>query len=208
MSTVVLLADTYLIRNGLVSVIEKNRNFEAVVSTDNAAQFEKELDRAQPDIAIIEHDGFLSADNKTVAKWMGQSKLTKFLVVTALLEKPVIQNLLKSGVQSILTKHCEEPEILSALTHLKSGKKFLCGKILEVVIHAEVESNQVPTGTLTKREVEIVQLIAAGKSSHQIADELFLSVHTINSHRKNILKKLNLKSPTQLIVYAFEHKIA
>jgi DNA-binding NarL/FixJ family response regulator len=72
--------------------------------------------------------------------------------------------------------------------------------------HEEVGQNCEPTD-LSKREFEVLELIAKGFRTADIAEKLFVSIHTINSHRKNILKKLKLKSPAQLIVYAIESKL-
>jgi DNA-binding NarL/FixJ family response regulator len=82
------------------------------------------------------------------------------------------------------------------------GRKFYCNNVLDIITRQTPNvNNEQLRLKLTRREYEILKLIARGYTSTQIAEKLVLSVHTINSHRKNILKKLNLKSPTQLVAY-------
>ncbi len=115
----------------------------------------------------------------------------------------LIRTMLDLSVPGILTTHCSRQEIESALYMVAEGKRFYCNTVMENMMN--------PSGTiekaskLTNRELDVLRLIAKGKSTSAIAEALSLSTHTINSHRKNILRKLNLKSPTELIIYAIEH---
>ena len=133
---------------------------------------------------------------------------SKVLIVTNEVEKGHIQNLLSFGVKGIVTKRCSQTEIIHAIESVAKSNRFFCNSILEIVMapHEEVPTYCEPAD-LSKRELEVLELIAKGYRTVDIAEKLFVSVHTINSHRKNILKKLNLKSPAQLIVYALESKL-
>ena len=109
------------------------------------------------------------------------------------------------GVKCILTKGCSKQEILNAIHSISMGNRFYCNRILDqVMTRPETDEVTCEPADLSPREFEVLQLITKGNRTTDIADKLNISVHTINSHRKNILRKLNLKSPTELIVYAME----
>jgi len=84
------------------------------------------------------------------------------------------------------------------------GNRFFCNNILDLVVENPDNEEDCEPTNLSPREYEVLEWITKGKTTAQIAEELHLSVHTINSHRKNILRKLNMRSPAELIVYAIE----
>lgn len=125
------------------------------------------------------------------------------LLVVDLSNKILIQQLKEMGIRGILTTHCEAQEIKSALESIRLGKRFYCGDILDVLMQPKVSEKQTKNDEqLSARELEVLEWIVKGLTTNQIADQLNVSTHTINSHRKNMLKKLGLTSPVELIVYA------
>ena len=93
-----------------------------------------------------------------------------------------------------------------AVYSVARGEKFFCHKILNIIMekHFSPEPVEVVPGILTIRETEILKYLASGYSTQKVADELYLSPHTVHTHRKSIIKKLNIKSPTQFVVYALD----
>ena len=161
----------------------------------------------QPDVLILGYPRGQLDMNETLTEVITM-QASKVLIVTDKVEKAHIQKLLGFGVKGIVTKRCSQTEIIHAIESVARSNRFFCNSILEIVMtpREEVLVNYEPTD-LSKRELEVLELIAKGFRTVDIAEKLFLSIHTINSHRKNILKKLNLKSPAQLIVYALESKL-
>ena len=133
-------------------------------------------------------------------------KQTKACVISisSELSRPFILTTLQNGINACITKDCSEEEILEAVESATKGEKFFCNKVLDSLIDKkDFDLNCDPT-ILTKREIEIVQLVCDGFTTAQIADDLSLSKHTINTHRKNIMGKLHFKTPAELIRYAIE----
>lgn len=125
------------------------------------------------------------------------------LLVVDLDDHTLIQELKEMGIRGILTTHCDAQEIKTALESIRLGKRFYCGDILDVLIKPKAqEKNQKADDILSIREIEVLEWVVKGLTTQQIAEELNVSSHTINSHRKNMLKKLGLTSPVELIVYA------
>jgi len=204
----VLISDfQFLTREGLIKLMEGTQHFDLIGVLENREQWMEQVTQAQPDVLILDYPERQSDMNATLTDFI-KLQASNILVVTNEVEKGHIQNLLSLGVKGIVTKSCSQTEIIHAIESVAKSNRFFCNSILEIVMapHEEVGQNCEPTD-LSKREFEVLELIAKGFRTADIAEKLFVSIHTINSHRKNILKKLKLKSPAQLIVYAIESKL-
>lgn len=125
------------------------------------------------------------------------------LLVVDLDDHDLIDQLKEMGIRGILTTHCDAEEIKTALESIRLGKRFYCGDILDVLAQPKDEEKNIKSyEVLSTREIEVLEWVVKGLTTSQIADQLNVSTHTINSHRKNMLKKLELTSPVELIVYA------
>ncbi|MBK6264433.1 response regulator transcription factor [Marivirga sp. S37H4] len=104
----------------------------------------------------------------------------------------------------MICKDCKEYEFTHALIAARESGKYLCSELLSYIFQNHSNSNTVQEElqSLSDRELEVLKLIGEGQSSQQIADQLFISKHTVNSHRKRIMQKLSLSKPTQLIQVA------
>ena len=204
----VLISDfQFLTREGLIKLTESTQHFDLVGVLEDLEQSMEELTQLQPDVLILGYSHHQLDMNAAFTELI-RMQSSNILIVTNEVEKKHIQNLLSFGVKGIVTKRCSQTEIIHAIESVAKSNRFFCNSILEIVMepHEEVLANHELTG-LSKRELEVLELIAKGYRTADIAEKLFVSIHTINSHRKNILKKLNLKSPAQLIVYALESKL-
>lgn len=203
MATRVLLADfQFLTRKAIASLIEAIPGFDLVKQMDDPLLLQKMVDDIHPDLVVVDLYG---KEQELIAQ-IEQLKSNldiSFLVISNGQNRESIQRLLGVGVKGILTKNCSEEEITNGLIAVGRGSRFFCNTILDLVVQGEKEEDCEPTN-LSPREFEVLEWITRGKTTAQIAEELHLSVHTINSHRKNILRKLNLNSPAELIVYALE----
>ena len=204
---VFILDFQFLTREGLIKLTKSTQNFDLVGVLEDEKQCMDQVTQLQPDVLILGYPEHQLDINETLIEVI-KMQASKVLIVTNEVEKGHIQNLLSFGVKGIITKRCSQTEIIHAIESVAKSNRFFCNSILEIVMapQEEVSTYGEPTD-LSKRELEVLELIAKGYRTVDIAEKLFVSVHTINSHRKNILKKLNLKSPAQLIVYALESKL-
>lgn len=202
--TSVLLADfQYLTRQGIASLIKAMPGFELIKMIDSSEKLIKEATEVAPNLIVID----ISDKDKELIPQLKILKGTlesSFLVISNSQTKDSIQQLLSMGIKGILTKNCSEEEIVSGLRAVSQGNRFFCNNILELVVENPEGNESCEPTNLTPREFEVLELITKGMTTAVIAENLCVSVHTINSHRKNILKKLHLKSPAELIVYALE----
>lgn len=202
----VLISDfQYLTREGLIHLIEKSSDFSLLGVVEGPNELLQEVLQKHPDVLLLDYQ---SQDPVLLSllKQIIQSQATNILIITNDHDKQHVQTLLDLGIKGIVTKGCSKMEIVNAIHSVSMNNRFYCNRILDIVMNKQsepTEENCEPTD-LSPREYEVLQLITKGFKTMDIADKLNVSVHTINSHRKNILKKLGLKSPTELIVYAME----
>ncbi len=203
MKTSVLIVDPqFLTRNGLFHLLDNVDQLEIEMTEELC----EDIDYAQFDVIIADYlKPYTGLVKKDFSKMLLREYGNKVLIISADYNKRRIKEVISAGASGYLTKDCIPDEILSAVEMISKGNRFYCNKVLEMLTHVEGnDPNDCAPANLSEREIEILKLIANGSSSLKIADQLHISVHTVNSHRKNILKKLKLKSPTQLVAYAHE----
>lgn len=201
----VVLSDfQYLTREGLVRLFESDPAFELMEVVEHSDDLRHAIVKHQPDIIILDYEAKKEQLNMLLEEIIA-NEFPQVLVITNHDNKPHIRHLLDMGIRGVVTKGCSKMEIVNAIQSIAIGNRFYCNRILDQVItQPDAEEVTCEPADLSPREFEVLKLIIKGQKTVEIADNLSLSVHTINSHRKNILKKLNLKSPAELIVYAVE----
>ncbi|MCL5028514.1 MAG: response regulator transcription factor [Bacteroidetes bacterium] len=206
MTSVVIAGSIYLAREGFKTILGNNESFSLIGEITNKSEFRTTLISLKPDILVVDNDSKDFIEANELSELNKLSAETKILVISDFLKKENVQKLLNGGVLGYLTKECERNEILAALESIVRGEKFVCNKILDVILEKKRDEINLESD-LTDREVEIIRLIAERYSNREIAEKLFISIHTVYTHRKNIMKKLNLKSPVELILYAIDKGI-
>ncbi len=207
-----VIADAqYLARAGFKQLFSEVEQVDIVGEAATAAQLDTVIDLQNPDLVVYDYyntNQFSLEDLRRIRK---EKPNLQFLVVTSDTDKGNIFQILETGVNSILTKHCSRDEIINAVHATARKEKFFCNTVLDIILEKQLgkeekEPNCAPT-SLTNREVEIVTLVAQGISTRDMADQLCLSTHTIYTHRKNIMKKLGINSVSELVLYAINSGI-
>lgn len=203
----IIIADPqYLTRVGFMQLFSERAQLRVIGEAHDGEDLRNQVALHAPDVVVIDlHKGDIF-DIEDIRAARAISKGTRILLVTDDDRKPIIFQALESGVSSILTKNCSQEEILSAVVATARDEKFFCNKILDILLEkhlpkSEEEESCAPS-SLSAREVEIVGLIAQGIVTRDIADRLCLSPHTVYTHRKNIMKKLQISSVSELVLYA------
>lgn len=190
----------FITGQGIQRLADDSKLFARTHSIEEGQDLIGEIRSLRPDFLILD---YLWSDQLSIGTFRKIKKEfpgLKTLIISDDNDKARVQSVIQAGIRGFLTKSCSKREILEAIDTISDGGKFFCGKIVDIITTGEDFSYS----ELSDREMEIVKLIAKGKPSAEIARHLIISVHTVNSHRKNILKKLGLKSPTELIIYAAE----
>lgn len=207
--TVLIADEHYLVRVGLRHLLGSQPQIEILGEAKNQEELFGLLEALQPQVVLLDYKQPGCFDHTTIQQIKHKFPQTNIMVISADNEKESIFQVLEYGVNSFLTKTCEDQEITDAVTACARNEKFFCTKILDYVLErtfSRTEENCAPM-PLSPREVEIVRLVAKGLIAKEIAGELHLSTHTVYTHRKNIMRKLKISSSPELVLYAVQNGI-
>ncbi|MEM0993802.1 MAG: response regulator transcription factor [Bacteroidota bacterium] len=205
----VLVADSdYLIREGLKRVFAQKPNIEIRSEATSQLELIQKLNKQRYDVVILDYNQPGSFDISAVEEVKKVAPSTNILVISSDTNKRNIYKIISGGINNFLTKRCSREEILSAVSAAAKGEKFFCKTVLNYILEKSFRPQPVATHMpLTSREQQIVKLVAKGFISKEIASKLNITTHTVYTHRKKILKKLNLNSASELVLYAVNQGI-
>ena len=205
-----IIADDHKIfREGLINLLAASKNIEIIDQAENGKQAIEKSELFNPDILIM--DIGMPVINGIEATNILQKKKPdiKVIALTMHTEKHFIKGMFDAGAYGYLFKNCAYEELIDAITMVYNGKKYVSDKITEILIDDYIGKPNIggKDSNLSKREIEILKLIAEGKTSKEISELLFVSIKTVGTHRKNILDKLELNSTADLVKYAIKKDI-
>ena len=209
MITILIIDDHPLVSDGVATMLKGVDYIEVLGACKTGAEALQFLQSEHPDVILLDIslpdiDGL---ELCTIIRKI--NKQVKIIGLTSTNEAGIITQLLSKGGNGYLLKNMERDELIEAINEVLNDKIFLSKaanqKILEQYNNVTDALNNVPV--LTRREKEILQLLYEGFTGPQIAEKLFLSPYTIETHRKNLLQKLNVNSTQLMIRYAMEHKL-
>jgi DNA-binding NarL/FixJ family response regulator len=209
----ILLADDHkIVREGLRTLIEKQPGTEVVGEADSGRMALKLTRELKPDVVIM--DITMPDLNGIEATRQIHSEIpgVKVIALSMHSDKRLVTGILMAGASGYLLKEdCDSVELARAIQAVASNQTYLSPKIGEVVIkdymrHLSITTSS-PFSILTPREREVLQLLAEGKSTKEIASSLHLSVKTIETHRNKIMEKLDIHSIAELTKYAIRERL-
>ncbi|MCB0638201.1 MAG: response regulator transcription factor [Lewinella sp.] len=193
-----------LVRAGIKFVLQDLENVDIRCEAASEEELLDCLSQVEVDIIILDYNHPDQFSVNSLPRIREVAPHSRLLIISADDDKNRIDQVLQFGVNSYLTKTCDEQEIKDAIRATYKDEKFFCTKVVDYLLersYAKLDENCAPT-PLSPREIEIVQLIAKGFIAKEIADLLNLSPHTVYTHRKNVMKKLQLSSSSELLMYA------
>lgn len=208
-SHIVISDSQFIIRHGLFDLLRKNGHTISEMCENKNETFSA-LRQQEIHVLVIDYNKVENFKIEDILTIKEISPMTNILAITDYSSKAEVLKAIESGVLSFLTKDCDKREILDAITATGKGEKFFCNRVLDYILEGQIEpmpTNCKPS-VLTDRELEIVQQMSFGLKAKDIADELDLSIHTVYTHQKNIMRKLKLKSSAEVILYALSEGIA
>ncbi len=205
----IILADSNdLMRVGMRTILSAKDNLEIVGEARNKEELKQQIKSFTVDVVLIDYtsNGF---DIDIIPSLLASNSDLRFIAITPEQSAQTLVDALRSGIMSYVKKDCDVGEILNAVKETGRGNKFFCGQILETIQRASIDVNDIDFESfscepivLSERELGIIIHIAEGLTNTQIADQLFLSTHTVNTHRKNIMSKLGVKNTAGIVMYA------
>jgi DNA-binding NarL/FixJ family response regulator len=208
MKKIVLADSNELIRLGFRAVLNTEDTLEVAGEARNSKELLDVLGSFEADCCIIDYtsEGF---DLNCIPDTLSKFPEIKFLAVSPNPTAPTVVDAIRGGVLSHVKKECSLNEIKEALFSTLDGNRFFCGNILQTIRDAEINVDDISdidfscdSVQISPRELDIIQYIAEGYTNTQVAEMLFLSPHTVNTHRKNIMNKLGVKNTAGIVMYA------
>jgi len=207
MSTKVLIADDHkIVREGLKALIDKQESMQVVAEADNGLEAVRLARKLQPDVVIMDlgmpQMNGIEATREVTAREPG----IKVIALSMHSDKRFVLQMIKAGASGYLLKDSAFEELITAIKTVVSNQSYLSPKITDVVIKDYLQTlskgDVSAFSVLTAREREVLQLLAEGRSTKEIAASLNVSVKTVETHRQQIMDKLNIRSVAELTKYA------
>ncbi|WP_159517801.1 response regulator [Sunxiuqinia indica] len=199
---IVLVDDHKILRDGLKNVIEKIANMKVVGEADNGREALELCSKLKPKVVVM--DIAMPGLNgiEATRQIVKENPECKIIALSMHSNKRFVTGMFNAGAFGYILKDADASELIKAINTVIANKKYVCNKISEVAINELINNSEEEETDLSQREKEILQLIAEGKSSKEIGTILFLSSKTVDTHRKNIMDKLELRTLPELTKYA------
>jgi DNA-binding NarL/FixJ family response regulator len=199
----VIADNQFLIAESLKIIIQNSEKYSYSGTCDNYLTLEKLLKSTHIELLITDFAQKIYSGTDELKNIVNAFPLTKILILTNNINSLDIKELTKIGIKNIIYKTSNADELFLAMDMTIKGKKYYSEEILDLIIeNTENKAITQEFSHLTPSEIEIVRQIANGLTTKEIAEKKHVSFHTVMSHRKNIFKKLNINSASELVMYA------
>lgn len=201
--------------NGIVSLLKGADGFTIVGTAVNGLELLEKIPSTQPDIILMDINMPVMDGVEATKKVKVQYPEIKVIMLTMHNELRLIKELLEIGARGYVLKNISRDDLINAIEIVSNGRPYLDPNVQEKMIEgiSNVDDEKLDLEdaklieNITTREMEILQLIALGLTSLDISNRLFISKNTVETHRKNLLGKLNVKNTAALLKYAYKHKL-
>ena len=207
----VLIADDHkIIRIGLRGILEKTDEVEIVGEAEDGSQVLEIIKKTITDVVLMDIDMGRSSGIETTRKMKESFPDVRVLALTMHEEQDHIIQMLEAGANGYLLKNTGVDELLSALHAVVRGDSYFSNTVSATLLKALTNLQEKPKQRqnkdipLSEREIEVLRLIAHESTNSEIAEKLFISIRTVDTHRRNILEKLQVKNTAGLVKYAIE----
>jgi DNA-binding NarL/FixJ family response regulator len=204
----IIIADDHtMFLQGIVSLLENEENINILGKASNGKEALKIIETSLPDILLLDIS-MPEMDGIELTKIIKQQfPSVKILILSTHSTMQMIAKLIRMGVEGYLLKNAEKEELLHAIDTIKKGESYFSKEVTQKneENNSKIKSENLQITELSTREKEIIILIAQGFTGNEIAEKLNISLNTANTHRKNLLSKINVKNTAGLVKYAIEY---
>ncbi len=200
----IIIADgSDIVRSGLQHILRQSKSIEIKAVASDNSELQKFVTEHKPNIVLVDYTskGFDANSISIIKKNSSETKIIGITHSPTILE---VNSALKKGVISHIKKDCPTQEIIESVLETANNIHFFCGEVLEVLKENNKDKGNLNCSpiSLSDREMEIVKLISEGYTNSQIAVVLHISNHTVNTHRKNIMRKLGVGNTAGIVIFA------
>jgi len=204
---IIIADDHHIFRKGILSILKDDESIEIIGEASNGEEALQLIETLNPDVALLDID-MPNLSGFDVARKVKKNNLnTKIVILTIHKDKEYFDEAIELDIKAYILKDSIANDLIDCIKEVASGNYYISPAISGYL----VENRKPPKepnhlSKLTATELQILKLISQNKTSSQIAEELFRSVRTIENHRNNICKKLDLSGQNALLLFAYENK--
>ncbi len=206
----ILIADDHtLVRKGIRRMLEEQADFKVVAEAADGKETVAKVKETQPDLVLMDV-AMPGLDGIEATKQLTKNRKAKLhvLVLTMYADEHFAARLLRSGASGYVVKDAAPAELVDAVRTVHEGKRYISASLREALAMRYVDGQAAdPVDAITDREFQVLRLLASGHTNREIAEQLGLSVKTVDAHRLNILGKLELRNNSDLTKFAIRHGI-
>lgn len=193
---------------GMTALLKEFPEMKVIAEAENGVQLVELVEKHQPDLVLTDIQMPLKDGIEATREIHKRFPEMKIIALSMMNESIYIKKMLEAGASGYILKTVNKEELISTIRRVAAGEKYFSQEVTAELINnfSDKSSQSNPADVLTKREKEILALIAQGLTDKEIAEKVFLSPLTITTHRKNILSKLGLKNKVELTRFAMENK--
>lgn len=210
MTTVVIADDHEIVRRGLRSLLEADGSCKVVADASDGLTALQTVEKLKPALLVLDLNMPRMHGLEVLKHVRSNSPNTRVIVLSMHNDEPYVIEALRAGASAYLLKGSESQEIAQALKEVLAGRRYLSAPLSEWAINAlttKIADNSDPLASLSPREREVLQLAAEGYGNPEIAEKLFISPRTAETHRTNLMRKLALQSQTDLVRFSIRRGI-
>jgi two-component system invasion response regulator UvrY len=197
--TILIADDHKLVRDSLSYILKTDTRFEIIAECQNGEEAVEEARRLRPHVVMMDINlpGISGIEaTRLIRKY---SPITKILAVSLHTQPTYVRKIMQSGASGYVSKNSNRQEMSKAIEEILKGNKYICNSIKDILAEQMLDDKPSGVHSLTVREVQIISFLKEGHSSKEIATKLNLATKTVEVHRYNILKKLELKNVAELV---------
>ncbi len=211
---IMLIDDHQIVRDGIKVLLESLENVQVIDEASSVPELLEKLKHAQPDI-IVTDISMPDISGIELTKIINEDKKyqgIKILILSMYTNEDFIFNAIKAGAKGYLPKNTTRKELFDAINAIYNGNEYFSESISNIILKSYIkkvksDENSDKKESLSVRETEILKLFLEGLTNQEIADKLFISIRTVESHKNHIMQKLELKTVVDLIKFAIKNKI-
>lgn len=202
---IALVDDHALFRNGLRSLIDGKHNCRVVAEANDGADFLANSEAMSADIVFMDIAMPNLSGDKATALALEQNPNLKIICLSMFGDEKYYSRMVEAGAKGFLLKDSSIDDVFAAIDAVSNSEEYICKEVMLALSGAMRRNNE--AGILSEREIDVLLGICRGLSTQEIADKLFLSKRTVDTHRANILEKTGSKNTASLVVYAIKHNL-
>lgn len=202
--TILIADDHKLIRETWSFILNSGPRFQVIAQCSNGEEAISLAQQMRPKVVLLDINMTPVSGIEATEQIRKYSPASKIIGVSMHSQPAYVKKLLKLGAHGYVTKNSPQQEMFEAIVEVSKGNRFICSEVKTILSEQAFEDEGAGANALSARELEIIKLIKNGLSSKEISTELNISLKTVEVHRHNILKKLNLKNSAALVNYINE----